>query len=108
MCSCTSEVRVFDAPGMTKDTTMPRLSLHRAAYAGGECVGQVLAQQLLHKIERIEKRAVYQDASAAQRKELRGLDLHDAVIVALAQNDLLDRCDVGPIDGHEFDLVHAA
>src|ERR1700730_9287430 len=41
------------------------LSPHRAAHAGGERVGQVLAQQLLHKIERIEKRAVYQDASAA-------------------------------------------
>ena len=46
------------------------LTLHRVAHAGGEGLGQVLAQQLLDQIERIEKRAVDQDTPAAQREKL--------------------------------------
>src|SRR5450432_1117600 len=85
--------------------TSPR---HGVAHAGGEGVGQVAAKQLLDEIERIEKCAMHQDTSAAQRKKLRGLKLHDAVIVALAQTDLLDGCDLVAVDRQEFDFVLAA
>jgi hypothetical protein len=81
---------------------------HRVAHTGGEGVGQVLAKQLLHEIERIEKRAMDEDTPAAQRIELRGLEMHDAVIVALAQAEVLDGCDLVAIDGEEFDFVFAA
>src|ERR1700692_3897499 len=81
---------------------------HGAAHAGGERIGQVLAEQLLDEIERIEKRAVLEDASVAQCKEFRDLEMHDAVVVALAQAEGLDGCDPGAIDGQEFDVVLAA
>jgi hypothetical protein len=42
---------------------------------GGECVGQVVAEQLLDQVEGIEKRAVFDDTPRAQRKEIRNIEL---------------------------------
>src|SRR5258708_5415829 len=81
---------------------------HGVAHAGGEGVGQVLAEQLLHEIERIEERAMNEDTPAAQRIELRDLEMHDAIIVALPQVEVLDGCDDVAIDGEDFDFVFAA
>ena len=83
-------------------------SPHGVAHAGGKGVGQVLAEQLLDQIERIEKSAVFEDAPAAQREEFRDLEPHDPVIAALAQTKALDGCDLGAIDRQQFDFVLAA
>src|SRR3977135_2980282 len=84
------------------------LSSHGVAHAGGKCVGQVLAEQLLHEVERIEERAVFEDTPVARREKLRGFELHDAAIVALAQTEMQDGCDFCAIDRHEFDFVLSA
>ena len=43
-----------------------------------------MAEHLLDEIERIEERAVHEDAAVAQGEEFRDLEMHDAVVVALA------------------------
>ena len=51
---------------------------------------------------------MFENAPAAQRKEFRDLELHDAVIVAFAQTKVLDGCDLGSIDRQQFDFILAA
>src|ERR1700692_3059889 len=65
---------------------------HGAAHAGGERIGQVVAEQLLDEIERIEKRAVLEDASVAQCKEFRDLEMHAAGVVRLRTGGGLTGC----------------
>src|SRR5258708_1720874 len=92
-------------PEMTKEQAGS--ALHRIAHAGGERFGEVAAEQLLHEIEGIEERAVQQDPAAAQREEFRGFQMHDAVVVSLAQADELHGRDLVAVDGDELDLVFA-
>src|SRR3979490_3241117 len=103
MCTCTSEVWSFgpsrndgvnnfrndETEGSGRVEHALCLSPHGVAHAGGKGVGQGLAEQLLDEIARIEKSAVFEDASAAQREEFRDLEPHDPVIATLAQTKAL-------------------
>src|SRR5471032_2975459 len=55
---------------------------HGAFDARGEGLGQILAEQLLNQIERIEERTEFGDAPIAQGVELRDVELHNAPVVA--------------------------
>lgn len=76
--------------------------------AAGKLFGQVAAEQLLDEIERVEKRAVFDDETIAQCEEFGDRQLHDAFVVALGQMRLDDRCRAIVLHDDGLQLVGAS